>query len=56
MEKSFRLIAPLTVDESAMEMSKRELDDIQSSLKQALNEIVSKNMQRLDQNLEKEII
>jgi hypothetical protein len=48
MEKSFRLIAPLTVDESAMEMSKRELDNILTSLREVSNEIISKNIRRLD--------
>jgi hypothetical protein len=48
MEKSFRLIAPLTVDESAMEMSKIELDKILSSLRVVSNEVISKNIRRLD--------
>ena len=43
MEKSFRLITPLTVDQQAMEMTKNDLETIEQNLKAILDSAIIKN-------------
>ena len=51
METSFRLVTPITVDEAAREMSKRDLEAIQDKLNEAMNLSISTNTQRLTREL-----